>query len=66
MQKNKKLALKLGIQTYHILTNDDEVCIASFSSILLAVLEMSKAYRFILVKVKEFSHQCNLVLGKRS
>ena len=35
--KNKKLALKLGIQTYQILTNDDEVCIPSLSSILLAV-----------------------------
>ena len=32
-----KLALKLGIQTYQILTNDDEVCIPSLSSILLAV-----------------------------
>jgi len=31
------LALKLGIQTYQILTNDDEVCIPSLSSILLAV-----------------------------
>ena len=36
-QKNKKLALKLGIQTYQILTIDDEVCIPSLSSILLAV-----------------------------
>ena len=32
-QKHKKLALELRIQT---LTNDDEVCIASLSSILLA------------------------------
>ena len=31
------MALKLGIQTYQILTNDDEVCIPSLSSILLAV-----------------------------
>ena len=31
------MALKLGIQTYQILTNDDEVCIQSLSSILLAV-----------------------------
>ena len=37
-KKNKKLALKLGIQTYQILTKDDEVCIRSLSSILLAVL----------------------------
>ena len=37
MQKNKNLALKL-IQTYQILTNDDEVCIPSVSSIhLIAV-----------------------------
>ena len=36
-KKNKKLALNLGIQTYQILTNDDEVCIPSLSSILLAV-----------------------------
>ena len=35
--KNKKLVLNLGIQTYQILTNDDEVCIPSLSSILLAV-----------------------------
>ena len=33
----EKLALKLEIQTYQILTNDDEVCIPSLSSILLAV-----------------------------
>ena len=32
-----KLALKLGIQTYQILTNNDEVCIPYLSSILLAV-----------------------------
>jgi hypothetical protein len=32
------MALKLGIQTYQILTNDDEVCIPSLSSILLAVI----------------------------
>ena len=38
-QKNKKLALKLGLQAYQILTNDDEVCIPSLSSILLAVLQ---------------------------
>ena len=35
-QKNKELALKLGIQTYQVLTND-EVGIPSLSSILLAV-----------------------------
>ena len=32
------MALKSGIQTYQILTNNDEVCISSQSSILLAVL----------------------------
>ena len=29
----KKLALKLGIQNHQILTNDDEVCIPSLSSL---------------------------------
>ena len=33
------MALKLGIQTYQILTNDDEVCIPDPSSILLAVTD---------------------------
>ena len=37
-QKKKKLALELGIQTYQILKNYDEVCISSLSNILLAVL----------------------------
>ena len=41
MPKNKKSALKLGIQTYQILKNDDEVCIPSLSSILLAVLNFN-------------------------
>ena len=44
MQKReKKLALNSGIQTYQIFRNDDEVCIPSLSSILLAV---TKAYQF--------------------
>ena len=34
-----KLALNSGIQTYQTLTNDDEVCIPSLSSILLAVTD---------------------------
>ena len=38
MLMNKKLALDLGIQTNQILTNDDEFCIPSLSSILLAVV----------------------------
>ena len=33
------MALKLGILTYQILTNDDEVSIPSLSSIILAVDE---------------------------
>ena len=37
-QKNKKLVLKLGIQTYQTLTSDEKVCIPSLSSILLAVI----------------------------
>ena len=36
-KNNKELALQSGIQTYQILTNDDEVCVPSLSSILLAV-----------------------------
>ena len=50
MQK-KKIALKLGIQTYQILTNDDEVCIPSLSSILLGcnliLLHSNDKNRFI-------------------
>ena len=45
--KNKKKALNSGIQTYQILTNDDEVCIPSLSNILVAVLKGS----FILSKI---------------
>ena len=37
-QKNLEFALNSQIQTYQILTNDDEVCIPSISSILIAVL----------------------------
>jgi hypothetical protein len=37
-QKKEKNVLKLGIQTYQILTNDDEVCVPSLSSIFLAVI----------------------------
>ena len=40
MPKKKEMALNLGIQTYKILTNDDEVCIPSLSSILLAVRKL--------------------------
>ena len=41
-QKNKKLPLKLGIQTYQIFTKNDEVCIPSLPSILLAAWDMKK------------------------
>ena len=44
MPKNKKLALRLGIQTCQIMTNDDEVCIPSLSSIFLAVQERIVAF----------------------
>ena len=59
-QKNKKLALNLGIQTYQNLTNDDEVCIPSLSSILLAVPKkitnmMQKLNRFSYNISKSFS-----------
>ena len=45
MSKNRKLALNSGIQTNQILTNDDEVCIPSLSSILLDVLTIIAAAR---------------------
>ena len=45
MPKNKKLALKIVIQTYQILTNDDEVCIPGLSGILLAVQESLEIVR---------------------
>ena len=38
-KKNLKMALNSGIQTNQILTKDDEVCIPSLSSILLAVTQ---------------------------
>ena len=41
------MALKLGIQSYQILTNDDKICTPSLSSIPLAVLESPKAHRVI-------------------
>ena len=37
------MALKLGIQTYQVLTNNDEVCIQSLSIILLAVRVAAEA-----------------------
>ena len=44
MPKNKKLALKVGIETYQILTSDDELFIPSLSSIFLAVQEIWLRY----------------------
>ena len=44
MLKNKKLALKLGIKTYQILTNYDEVCIPTLSSILLFSCKLPKIF----------------------
>ena len=41
MPINEELALNSGIQTYQILTNDDEVCIPSLYSILIAVIKSS-------------------------
>ena len=44
-----KLALKLGIQTYQILTNDDEVCIPRLSSILaVAMMDIPNLSNFAL------------------
>ena len=50
-QKDKKLALKLGIQTYQILTNDDELCIPSISSILLAVVRHLVAKNLFILSI---------------
>ena len=41
------MALNSGIQTYQILTNDDEVCIPSLYSIFLAAPVISKYLKFI-------------------
>ena len=49
MPWNKKLALNSGIKSYQILTNDDEVCIPSLSSILLAVCLKTKTTKIILL-----------------
>ena len=59
MPKNKKLALKLGIQTYQILTNNDEVCIPSVSSILLAVYIQRHKFEWA-VLICEFTYNRQL------
>ena len=43
-----KLALNSGIQTYQILTNDDEVCIPNLSSSLLAVPLLTNSNFFVI------------------
>ena len=53
------MALKLGIQTYQILTNDDEVCIQSLCSIFLAV------YSMYFDGVKDISSQANELWGEK-
>ena len=40
--KKINLALNSGLQTYKILKIDDEVCIPSLSSILLAVMQLEE------------------------
>ena len=56
MPKNWKLASNSGIQTDQILSNDDEVCIPSLSSILLAL----KAEKYFMAKVNLEFRQHNL------
>ena len=54
-KKIKKLAINSGIQTYQILTNDDEVFIPSLSSILLAVhtyFQFTKSTQALKMKLK--------------
>ena len=50
-KKNKKLTLNSGIQTYQILTIDDEVCILSLSSILSAVPRIFLRNKILISKV---------------
>ena len=45
------MALKLGKQTYQILANDDEVCIPSISSILLAVVRHLVAKNLFILSI---------------
>ena len=46
LEKKKEIGLKKGIQTYRILTNNDEVYIPSLSSILFAV---NSCYLFMVI-----------------
>ena len=57
--------LNLGIQTYQILTNDDEVCIPRLSSILLAVLPMIiPAVELGTITLICFSRSAQILLSK--
>ena len=57
------MALKLGIiQTYQILKNDDEVCIPSLSSILLAVQGVQGQSGFFNLALRERNIQVRLYL----
>ena len=52
----------LGIQTYQILTNFDEVCIQSLSSILLAVQKLMKFWEILQYHFQNFENQETLTL----
>ena len=65
-QKNKKLALNSWIQTYQILTNDDEVCIPSLSSILIAVAPCIKLSMLINTQWSNISSALYCQLAQRS
>ena len=51
-----KLALKLGIQTYKILTNDYEVCTPSLSSIYSLSCNNSYCY-LIMIEINQVIHE---------
>ena len=55
------MALKLGIQTYQILTKDDKVCIPSLSSILLAVSNMWDTNNCKQYEKYETLHSCSTI-----
>ena len=57
---NAKKIRNSGIQTYQIVTNDDEVCIPSLSSILLAVTNLQKS--FLICSVAHIGRKKNYVL----
>ena len=61
-RQKKKLALELGIQTYQILTNDDEVYIPSLSSIFSAVTAIFKWIKIHELHERVGSNQQQLVM----